>query len=412
MNRPGPRQAPRGAGPALTRRRLLLLGAALPLLHACGRAARPAATIRAYIPLEAYERAIFTQRLLPAFTRDSGVAVELAGGTGGEALAWLQGDQPAGDAHLDLAVIAVEDLGGLIAADRLSALDDQRAALPARTVSTLLGALEARGTLYALPLRPSLWLAYANRAALAARGLAPPATWDALRDTARALHAAGQGQVVLQGAAGRPAAQSLIELVWAFGGDPLTLSDAGSLDAATYLADLAPALSPLSPDAQIDTVTAALGDGRAAFAPNWALVAGTLLQHAGLRDLALDPGPAGPAGAVHLLSGQALVVPRASADRDAALAFARYLLSLPVQRSLAGDLAWLPMRADAFDAAPAWQRPVVDAASAALAHARALPPTLDRARLDAALGDAFRSIAFDRADPRAALARAAARLRP
>ncbi|HET8631688.1 MAG TPA: extracellular solute-binding protein [Thermomicrobiales bacterium] len=412
MNRPGPDHAPRGAGPALTRRRLLLLGAALPLLHACGRAARPAATIRAFIPLEAYERAIFTGRLLPAFTRDSGIAVELAGGNGSEALAWLQGDQQAGDARLDLAAIALEDLGGLIAGGRVAALDDQRGALPAQTIAALLGALEPCGSLYALPLRPSLWLGYANQPALAARGLAPPATWDALGDIARTLHGAGQGQVILQGATGRPAAQSLVELIWAFDGDPLAPGDAGSLAAATYLADLAPALSPLAPDAQIDTVTAALAAGRAAFAPNWALVAGTLLQHAGLRDLTVYPGPAGPAGAVHLVSGQVLVVPRAAANRDAALAFARYLLSLPVQRSLAGDLAWLPMRADAFDAAPAWQRPVADAAATALAHARALPPTVDRDRLDATLGDAFRAIAFERAAPQVALARAAERLRP
>ena len=395
----------------LTRRQLLLLGAALPVLHACGRGAATPATLRVFLPLDPYERSIVERQILPPFERHRGVQVQLEGGTGAEAIERLLQEQRAGQPTVDLLAIDVERLGELVAAGAVQELEAVRPRLPGGLIPSLLPALESAGRLVALPLRPAVWVTFYNAPLLAGRGPEPPATWDALLAAAGALRgSSGEGLVALQGSEGGPAAQSLVELVWAFGGDPLRLDDEGSHAAATYLQRLAPHLAPASATAKFDTMTAALAGGRVALGPNWAVVAADLLQRGGKRDIAVYPGPVGPAGRGRLVSGQVLVVPRGATQREHALALAEHLWSAEVQRLLAGQLAWTPLRADAFDAAPEWQRPVAAATLEAVQTACALPPLRDRYEFDAILGEAFRAIAFEGGEPQTALARAAARL--
>jgi len=144
--------------------------------------------------------------------------------------------------------------------------------------------------------------------------------------------------------------------------------------------------------------------------PNWPSVATDLLQRGGKTDLAVTPTLAGPAGSARVLSGQILVVPPGAKQRILALALAAHLRSRAMQELFARELAWLPAREDAFPAAPAWQSGVAAAALTALKGSRALPPLADRVGFDTALGDAFRQIAFEGADPNTALATAAGKL--
>lgn len=401
-----------GGRAALTRRQLLLLGALLPALQFCGRQASPARRLRVFLPLDAYERAIFEREILPPFARQHGVAVTLEPGTGAEVVERLRTSAGGATGSLALAAIDLETLGGLVTARAVAPLNAYRARLPRETPPACVQAIESAGTLYALPWRPAIWVSFYNREALAARQLAPPTTWDAFRDVATRLHDAGAtGQAALQGAAGGPAAQSLVELVWAFGGDPLALDDPGSLAAANALAGLAPVLAPSSTSAKVDTLTTALGNGSVALGPNWAAVARDLLQRGGERAIATYSGPAGPVGGFRLISGQVLVVPASAGAEPLTAALLDYLWSAPVQRQLAARLAWLPLRPSAYDALPDWFRPTGFAARDALATARALPPLPNRDAVDAILGDTFRALAFAGVPARDALANGAARLR-
>lgn len=397
--------------PSLTRRQLLLGGATAALLAGCGGArpgAAPVATLRVLLSLNAYEREFFGRAVLPPFEERHRVRVELASGTSSEAIDRLSG----GQRDLDLLAVDREALGMLIAGGLARDVDAARGAVPEEVVPSVLPGLERGGRLYALPLRPAVWTTFYNGATLEAAGLTPPATWDELLAVARRLHGIAEGgRVALQGAEGPPAAQSLIELVWAFGGDPLALDDAGSLAAATFLQRLAPALAPLSRDTKLDSMTTALGSDRVALGPNWSFVAADLVQRGGKREIGVYAGPAGPGGLARLVSGQVLIVPAGAPNPDGALALAAHLWSKPIQELLAGQLAWLPLRRDAFDAAPEWQRAVAGAAREALLAARTLPPLRDRETLDTILGDAFRQIAFAGTPPREALDRAAGLLR-
>ena len=402
-----------GGGEGLTRRRLVTGGAALtlaaltPWLGGCGRSA-PATTLRVQLRLDPYEQSFFARTILPPFARAQRVDVQFVSGTIDETLDALRN----GSERCDLLAVDTEAVGGLIAEGLAQDVSAEQARIDGAIFASIPASVTSGGKLYALPYRPAVWITYVNTALLAAANVRQPPTWDDLLAIAGQLHGGnGDGLVALQGAAGGPAAQTLLELIWAFGGNPLAPVDAGALAAGEYLARLGPRLAPLSRDGKIDSLTTALGADRAALGPNWPAVAEDLLQRGGKRAIATYAGPAGPAGLARLISGQVLLAPRNAPNPQAALALAAHLRSLDVQRACAANLAWIPARDDAFGAAPAWQRSVAAAARQALHAARAVAPVRDRAAFDAALSDACRAIAFDGQPPQGALAQATERLR-
>lgn len=408
----------KGTAPALTRRRLLTAGAgltlaaALPFLDGCGTTALPQTTLRVNLRLTAYERSFFVHTILPPFEAANNVRVEFTPGTTDEAIGALRG----GTSQADLLAVDTEILGLLIAEGLTTDLSTERDRLRGEVIPSTLGAVEANGVLHALPYRPTTWITFYNRALFDTAGVAPPRTWDEMLSAAAEVRTPdGAGQIALQGATtetvGGPAAQSLVELLWAFGGDPLILTDDGSHAAADYLARLAPRLAPASRDAKFDTLTRDLATNRVALGPNWPVVATDLIQRGGKDDIAVAPTIAGPASAARVLSGQVLLIPKNAARPDLARIFAAHLRATATQTSLARELAWFPVREEAFSAAPDWQQPVAIAALEALRGARALPTFANREAFDAALSTAFRQIAFEGIAPATALATAADKVR-
>lgn len=401
-----------GEGCRLPRRRFVLgLGVCslLPFLPACGGdAPAPPGTLRVHLRLTAYERAFFERAILPAFERDHGLRVVWEDGTIDEVIGRL-GDPQSGT---DLIAPDTERLGALISEQLLQSIESQRATIAAPPWQAMIPALEAGGKLYALPYRPTTWIGFYNRALLDSAGLAPPATWDELLVAANRLRGAnGAGQVALQGAAGEPAARSLVELIWAYGGNPLAPTDAGSLAAGEFLAKLGPRLSPLARDASFASMTKSLGAGEIAIGPNWPSVAADLLQRGGQMQIATAANPAGPSDRARLLSGQIFAVPRYATNPTGALAFATFLRDPATQATLARELAWPPTAEQALAAVPEWQIGVATIAQVAIRDARTLPPLAQRDLLNNALGEAFRGIAFEKQAPAAALRKAADALR-
>lgn len=399
-------------GQGLSRRAFVGAAGALalaPLLGGCRTgSATPRGTLRVHLRLTAYERAFFERAILPAFARDHGLSITWVDGTGNEVLSRL-GDPQAG---IDLITVDTERLGPLIAGRLLQPLDDQRDALGTPPWRGMLPALEAAGTLYALPYRPTVWVSFYDRALLDAARLAPPPTWDeTLRAAERLAETGATARIALQGGAGEPGARTLTELIWAFGGDPLAPAEGGALAAGAFLARLGPRLAAVSREGSFATMTRALGTGEVAIGPNWPSVATDLIQRGGQPQIAAYPGPAGPQGGARLLSGQALAVPRSAPGADGARRFAAFLRDPAIQATLARELAWPPAIESALDAVPAWQRGIATATLAALRGARALPPLAHREEFDGAMGDAFRSIAFGGAAAEAALQRAAGAVR-
>jgi trehalose transport system substrate-binding protein len=126
---------------------------------------------------------------------------------------------------------------------------------------------------YFLPFRPNVRVAYVNRARLEQAGAEPPRDTVGLRAVARHLRVAAGGapKVVLPLAQGETAAVTICEWIVSFGGNPLLLNDAGSVQAFEFLRGLwaEDLLARESLLAKYDTIVDYLQGETAWLAQNW-----------------------------------------------------------------------------------------------------------------------------------------------
>jgi trehalose transport system substrate-binding protein len=205
------------------------------------------------------------------------------------------------------------------------------------------------GGRYFLPFRPNVQVAYVSRKALAAAGVGRPTTVDDLAEVAeRFKEVAGKGRVTLSLAPGDPAGVTIAELIRSSGGDPLTLDDAGSVEAFTRLQRMwrDQTLSPESLRARYDTQPVDLDTGESWLAQTWPFTSKMLASKGKLDDFEIYAG----VGGTHVVGGDVLGVPRrlSKTQRKAAFALVEFLMSADSQRFLAKENAWPSIREDAY----------------------------------------------------------------
>ncbi len=264
----------------------------------------------------------------------------------------------------------MEDVGALV--DELNRRDRSLTSYP--PFSQFL-AMQDRylGGRFFLPLRFNARLAYANRERLEALRLSPPGSLQELRNVAAALALRdGQARVTLSLAAGDPVAVTMSELIRSYGGNPLVLNDKGSLDAFRFVQDLweAELISDLSLAAKFDTEVDFLRKGETWVAQNWSYTSANLAAAQRLDGFDVSPGWTGPAGAHHVIGGEALGIPAGNGATDAQRRVARdlamFLLSQRSQEFLARTNAWPPVRQDALAGVPEHLQPTFTAIAVAL----------------------------------------------
>lgn len=232
---------------------------------------------------------------------------------------------------------------------------------------------------------------------------APPRTWDELLAVARAH----PGAVGLKGAAYEGLTCDLLPFVWAAGGSGADLDDAGAHAAFAFLAKLAPHLHPQSAVFKEATIAEAMARGELVLHFNWPF-AMRLYASQGLAPgrIRSAPLPAGPAGRATVLGGGYVGIPANAPHREEALRLLRHLLSRPAQAHLARELGWFSARSDV---PPGDSGGLFAGFLAGRADARPRPERSDYLALSRSWQNAFRAVAFEGADPDAAL-RAAARV--
>jgi trehalose transport system substrate-binding protein len=310
------------------------------------------------------------RELLRRFEGETGARVALVS-VGSEDLPQkLAVDVGAGRPTIDL--FAQDNLALRALVDRGLVQDLSDVALPP---AVLPGMIPPRfdGRQYFLPFRPNVQVIYVNTARFARAGVTPPATVEELAAVARRLKAAagGAAKVALPLADGGAAAVTVMELVLAFGGNPLRLDDAGSVAALEYLRALWAdgVLAPESLLAKYDTQVDYLQGETAWLAPNWPFTSMVFAEQDILDRFRVYAGWRGPARAAHVIGGDVLGIPRGVAGRrrEGALALAGFLLSRDAQAWLVEKNAWPAIRADAYAAVPGPLRETFAAIESALA---------------------------------------------
>jgi trehalose transport system substrate-binding protein len=264
------------------------------------------------------------------------------------------------------------------------------------------------GKAYFLPFRPNVRVTYVNKDRFAAANVTPPTTTDEYKTVAEKLKAAnnGVGAVTLsladQPDTG-PLGVTVSEWVVSFGGEPLLLNDAGSVQAFTFLQGLwnEGVFAKESKLAKYDTEVDDLKGETSWLATNWPFTTGELSKSGLLSKFDVYAGWAGPARAAHVVGGDVLGIPKgvSGKEKEAAIALAQFLVSKDAQTILVGKNSWPSVRQDALTAVPADQKQTFDAITAALANGWYRPNVVYWSDVEAAMDDAVTRILYNGEDP-------------
>lgn len=230
----------------------------------------------------------------------------------------------------------------------------------------------------------------------------PPETWDELLEVARAH----PGRIGLKGARYEGLTCDVLPFVWQAGGSGSAFDEPGAQRAFRFLASLSPYLHPHAASFKEATIADAMARGELVLHLNWPFAMHLYASH-GLAPgrIRSAPLPQGPAGRATVLGGGYLGVPVGAPHRALALELVRHLLSREVQERFARELGWFSPRADV--AVAAGEGGLLAGFAASRGDVRPRPERPDYRRLSRHWQDAFRSVAFEGAEPEAALRGAA-----
>jgi trehalose transport system substrate-binding protein len=127
---------------------------------------------------------------------------------------------------------------------------------------------------------------------------------------------------------------------------------------------------------------------------NWTFGMKVVVEDAGKEEIKTYSGWDGPHGEVHVLGGDVLAVPRGAPHADKAIELIKLLLTKETQETLLSRLRWMPVRLDAYEAAPPELAQYFMAVQDAMSRAELRPTepqwTLVEKGLDRAFGGLIR----------------------
>jgi trehalose transport system substrate-binding protein len=336
------------------------------------------------------------ERIFPPFERQHGVTIRSVQAEAADAVKKLTAMHRAGRMRVDLIAQDLLLLQPLVDAGAMADLSASQGAIPPTALPQMVQVGTFNGATYFMPYRPNVQIAYYHDTKFAAYGLQPPRTWDELLVVANRFKAEeGIGRVLLHGTLDLNTTTHVVEFIWAAGGDPLVLNDHGSVQAFTFLQQLAPVLAPETRRANWNTTNSFLATESVYLARNWPFGVHLLVQQAGKTQIKAYSGWRGPRREAHVLGGEVIGIPKGAPHRELALEFMRYLMSKPVQESLVSALGWPSFRSDAYGTIEPWQTPYFAAVQEALSHAHPRPQVPNWAEVDRALSAAFREIIYE-----------------
>jgi trehalose transport system substrate-binding protein len=254
------------------------------------------------------------------------------------------------------------------------------------------------GKQYFLPYRPNVRVTYVNKDRFSAAGVSAPKTVEEYKTVAEKLKAAGggQGKVTIsladQPDTG-PLGVTMSEWIVSYGGDPLILNDAGSVEAITFLQGLwkEGVFAKESLQAKYDTEVDYLQGETSWLATNWPFTTAELDKTGILDKFEVYEGWSGPSRAAHVVGGEVLGIPKgvSGKEKEAALALAQFLVSKEAQQIFVAKNSWPSVRTDALGDVPSSQKSTFDAIQAALKNGWYRPNVVYWSDVESAMDDAI-----------------------
>lgn len=349
-----------------------------------------------YTSLGQAEWNVLKQDVFPAFEKAHNVKIAAVDVPSAEMPRKLQALRQGG--RMDVDVIGQDNMAlyNLVKMDLMEDLSAHEASIPKETIPALIDVGRFGEKLYFLPYRPNVEITYYNEAYLGKHDLTPPETWDELLNVAKTLHQKeGIGRIAMKADGTDGTTVHLFDFIHQAGGDPMTLNDAGSIEAFRFLKKLWPHLSPESRRADFNTMNQFLAMESVYLGQNWPFAIEVIVNQGEKKDVKAYHGWRGPVKEAHTLGGEVFGIPKGAPNKEMALKFISYVQSREVQVKLVEKLAWPSMRSDAYAEVPGWQKPYFEAVKEALAHTVARPNVPYWEDFDKAVNMAFREIVVE-----------------
>jgi trehalose transport system substrate-binding protein len=335
------------------------------------------------------------QELLSTFQQQTGAKVNLTTVTAQDMPAKLQVEVSSNNHTIHL--FAQDNLALATLVDKGLVEDLSDVQIPAEVQPALIPD-KFDGKQYFLPYRPNVRVTYVNKDRFSAAGVSAPKTVDEYKSVAEKLKTAagGQGKVTIsladQPDTG-PLGVTMSEWIVSYGGDPLILNDAGSVEAITFLQGLwkEGVFAKESLQAKYDTEVDYLQGETSWLATNWPFTTAELDKTGILDKFEVYEGWSGPSRAAHVVGGEVLGIPKgvSGKEKEAALALAQFLVSKEAQQILVAKNSWPSVRTDALGDVPSSQKTTFDAIQAALKNGWYRPNVVYWSDVESAMDDAI-----------------------
>ena len=335
------------------------------------------------------------QEVLSMFQQQTGAKVNLTTVTAQDMPAKLQVEVSSNNHTIQL--FAQDNLALATLVEKGLVEDLSEVQVPAEVLPALIPD-KFDGKQYFLPFRPNVRVTYVNKDRFSAAGVSAPKTVDEYKSVAEKLKAAagGQGKVTIsladQPDTG-PLGVTMSEWIVSYGGDPLILNDAGSVEAITFLQGLwkEGVFAKESLQAKYDTEVDYLQGETSWLATNWPFTTAELDKTGILDKFEVYEGWAGPSRAAHVVGGEVLGIPKgvSGKEKEAALALAQFLVSKEAQQILVAKNSWPSVRTDALGDVPSSQKSTFDAIQAALQNGWYRPNVVYWSDVESAMDDAI-----------------------
>jgi trehalose transport system substrate-binding protein len=200
-----------------------LMGVLASLLLLCSLPAYAETELSVMMGLGEVEWRVMREAIFPPFEREHGVKIRGIQAEAADAAKKLVAMHRANRMEVDLITQDLLWLAPLIEAGVMEDLSAHRDTIPESVVPHLVEVGTFDDRLYFMPYRPNVRIAYYHEEKFAAYGLHPPQTWDELLAVAKTFRQEeGIGRVLVQGTLDQNTTSTVIEYIWAAGGDPET----------------------------------------------------------------------------------------------------------------------------------------------------------------------------------------------
>jgi trehalose transport system substrate-binding protein len=311
---------------------------------------------------------VFEEIIFPAFKEETGITIKAIDLKQKDLVRELEIQVKSNDLILDMFAQDVNDLYDLVAKGFVEDLSDHKEIVPETVIPGMTKAVHFDGKMLFFPYRPNVEIVFYNKNKFEEVGLRVPENWNELLLVAKEFKKTGVGAIGIKANLKSDTILQMFEFIKSAGGDPYILNDEGSITAFQFLQKLYPYVSQYSLTADWNTMNNYLEQDIVYLGRNWPFYIPQFNKN-GKTEIRAYSGWTGPVKESHILGGEVIGITKGSKKKDDAIRFAEYLMSQPVQELLASQLAWPPVRSDAYRLVDGYQKPYFEAIRKALEHA-------------------------------------------